>query len=325
LVVKPDAIAILDRLIEHFDEPFADSSAIPTWYVSEMARRHVTVVLSGDGGDELFGGYDRYLPHPRVVAFDRYSPRALRFVAGVAAAGLPHGTRGRNFLRHVSRDEPGRYLDAIRFFGRDEKRALLAPEVFDHIDDPDPEARLSRHFDRYAGLPWTSQMMRFDAETYLPDDVLTKVDRMSMAHAVEVRPPFLDHRLVEFAAALPSRFKIHGGRQKVLLKELMAGLLPPAILHRQKVGFDIPAHEWLRGPLRSLLLDTVRPAAGRAAIFNDQAIGAYVTSHLERRVNVGYHLWGLMILLLWMDKWHIQPPSSARRRAWTPEPAALSS
>jgi asparagine synthase (glutamine-hydrolysing) len=147
---------------------------------------------------------------------------------------------------------------------------------------------------------------------------------MSMAHSVEVRPPFLDHRLVEFAAALPPRFKIHGSRQKVLLKELMAGVLPPAILHRKKVGFDIPAHEWLRGPLRSLLLDTVRDT-GRAAIFNDEAIGAYVDSHLERRVNVGYHLWGLMILLLWMDKWRIQAPSSARRSAWTPEPAAISS
>src|SRR6476620_4189681 len=120
-VVKPDAVTILDRLISHFDEPFADPSAIPTWYVSEMARRHVTVVLSGDGGDELFGGYDRYVPHPRVAAFDKYSPRGLRRVAAVAAARLPHGIRGKNFLRHVGRDAQGRYLDAIRFFGADEK------------------------------------------------------------------------------------------------------------------------------------------------------------------------------------------------------------
>src|SRR6476469_3331965 len=106
-VVKPDGVGILDQIVSHFDEPFADSSAIPTWYVSEMARRHVTVVLSGDGGDELFGGYERYLPHPRVVAFDRYSPRALRRVAAIAAAGLPHGVRGKNFLRHIGRDDHG--------------------------------------------------------------------------------------------------------------------------------------------------------------------------------------------------------------------------
>src|ERR1700719_2772665 len=124
LVVQPDAIGILDQLISHFDEPFADSSAIPTWYVSEMARRHVTVVLSGDGGDELFGGYHRYLPHPRITAFDRYSPPALRRVAAMAGAGLPHGARGRNFLRHVGRDDQGRYLDSIRFFGADEKAML---------------------------------------------------------------------------------------------------------------------------------------------------------------------------------------------------------
>src|SRR6185503_8061633 len=111
-VVKPDAVGILDRLVGHFDEPFADSSAIPTWYVSEMARRHVTVVLSGDGGDELFGGYDRYIPHPRVAAFDKYSPRGLRQVAAMAAARLPHGARGRNFLRHVGRDDQKRYVDA---------------------------------------------------------------------------------------------------------------------------------------------------------------------------------------------------------------------
>src|SRR5205814_1970972 len=123
-VVRPDAISILDRLVAHFDEPFADSSAIPMWYVSEVARRHVTVVLSGDGGDELFGGYDRYLPHPRVVAFDRYSPPALRRVAALAAARLPHGARGKNFLRHVACDARGRYLDSIRFFSADEKAAL---------------------------------------------------------------------------------------------------------------------------------------------------------------------------------------------------------
>ena len=176
LVVQPDGVSILDRLVSHFDEPFADASAIPTWYVSEMARRHVTVVLSGDGGDELFGGYDRYLPHPRVVAFDRYSPRALRRVAAIAAAGLPHGVRGKNFLRHVGRSERGRYLDAIRFFGADEKPALLTADIQQAIDGPDPEASLARHFERFARLPWPSQMMRFDAETYLPEDVLTKVD-----------------------------------------------------------------------------------------------------------------------------------------------------
>src|SRR5439155_24089312 len=219
-----DGISIMDRLVAHFDEPFADSSAIPMWYVPEVARRHVTVVLSGDGGDELFGGYDRYLPHPRVAAFDRYSPAALRIVASAAAAALPHGSPGKNFLRHVGRDERGRYIDAIRFFSADEKPALLSYDVQRQLTWPDPEARLARHFNRYGRLPWPAQMMRFDAETYLPEDVLTKVDRMSMAHSIESRVPLLDNEVLTFAASLPASIKIKDGRRKHVLKEVAACL-----------------------------------------------------------------------------------------------------
>ncbi|MGH8636547.1 MAG: asparagine synthase-related protein, partial [Burkholderiales bacterium] len=128
-VVRPDGLGILDRLIAHFDEPFADSSAIPTWYVSEIARRHVTVVLSGDGGDELFGGYDRYLPHPRVAQFDSIPLPGKRTMAGLLWPMLPHGARGKNFLRHVSRSDDGRYLDSIAFFQTDEKEALYTGDV----------------------------------------------------------------------------------------------------------------------------------------------------------------------------------------------------
>src|SRR5262245_27052639 len=256
-VVKPDAIGILDRLVWHFDEPFADSSAIPTWYVSEMARRHVTVVLSGDGGDELFGGYDRYVPHPRVVAFDRYSPRALRRVAAIAAARLPHGVRGKNFLRHVGRGEHGRYIDAIRFFSADEKPALLSADLRASLTQPDPEVRLAAHFDRFRQLPWPSQMMRFDPETDLPEDVLTKVDRMSMAHSIESRVPLLDNDVIAFAASLPASLKIHQGRRKHVLKRVAATLLPAAIVERRKQGFGVPLGIWFRGGLRDLFADTL--------------------------------------------------------------------
>ena len=304
LVVKPDGVSILDQLVSHFDEPFADSSAIPTWYVSEMARRHVTVVLSGDGGDELFGGYERYLPHPRVVAFDRYSPRALRRVAAVAAAGLPHGVRGKNFLRHVGRDEQGRYLDAIRFFGADEKPALLTPEVQRAIDGPDPEVRLARHFERFARLPWSSQMMRFDAETYLPEDVLTKVDRMSMAHSIESRVPLLDNEVVAFASALPASLKIKNGRRKHVLKEVAASLVPREILDRPKQGFGVPLGTWFRGNLRELFADTLlSPASLQRGYFRPAFVRHIVNEHLNGKRDHTLRLWQLVVFEKWQQQY----------------------
>src|SRR4029078_1792736 len=185
-VVRPDGLTILEDLIGHFDEPFADSSAIPTWYVSEIARRHVTVVLSGDGGDELFGGYDRYLPHPRVAQFDRLPLPGARAAAALAWPLPPHRLQGKNFLRHVAKDAEGRYLDSITFFHADERAALYAPEVR-AAARLDAEQALARHFARFSALAHDSRMMRFDFETSLPEDVLTKVDRMSMAHSIESR------------------------------------------------------------------------------------------------------------------------------------------
>jgi len=322
-VVKPDAIEILDAVISHFDEPFADASAIPTWYVSEMARRHVTVVLSGDGGDELFGGYDRYVPHPRVLAFDRYSPRALRRVAAIAASQLPHGVRGKNFLRHVGRDDQGRYIDAIRFFGTDEKPALLTPELRRQLTDTDPETRMARHFERYAGLPWASQMMRVDAETYLPEDVLTKVDRMSMAHSIESRVPLLDNEVLQFAASLPAHFKIRNGRRKHILKEVAATILPRDILDRRKQGFGVPLSVWFRGNLRELFADTLLSTAslGRG-YFQASFVRRIVQEHLTGRRDHSLRLWQLVVF----ERWHqgYLDRASGKSFPLSPQPLPLS-
>jgi len=300
-VVTPDGVGILDQLIAHFDEPFADASAIPTWYVSEMARRHVTVVLSGDGGDELFGGYDRYLPHPRVVAFDRYSPRGLRRVAAIAASRLPHGVKGKNFLRHVSRDERGRYLDAIRFFSADEKSSLLSPAVLQQLDGNDPESAAAAHFQRYAQLPWASQMMRFDAETYLPEDVLAKVDRMSMAHSIESRVPLLDNQVIGFACSLPASFKIKNGRRKHILKEVASTLLPREILERPKQGFGVPLGTWFRSGLKELFADTLlSPTAQQRGYFNPAFVRQVLEEHLSGKRDHALRLWQLVVF----ERWH---------------------
>jgi asparagine synthase (glutamine-hydrolysing) len=296
-------VSLLGRIVEHFDEPFADSSAIPTWYVSEMARKHVTVVLSGDGGDELFGGYDRYLPHPRVAAFDRYSPPGFRQAAAVAASHLPHGTRGKNFLRHVGRDERGRYVDAVRFFAADEKSSLLTSDVVARLEREDPELLAAKRFARYRALSWPSQMMRFDTETYLPEDVLTKVDRMSMAHSIEARVPLLDNEVVAFAGSLPASLKIRNGRGKHVLKAVAATLLPPAILNRRKQGFAVPLGNWFRGDLPTLFGDTLLSSDSlQRGYFQPAFVRRLVDEHVSGARDHTLRLWQLVVF----DEWHRQ-------------------
>ena len=298
-VVKPDGLSILGDLIAHFDEPFADSSAIPTWYVSEIARRHVTVVLSGDGGDELFGGYDRYLPHPRVAQFDTIPLPGLRTAAALAWPLLPHGTRGKNFLRHVAKDASGRYLDSITFFQPDE-RAALYTDGARAARDARAEQELWSRFDRFAALPHDSRMMRFDFETYLPEDVLTKVDRMSMAHSIESRVPILDNQVIDFAATLPARFKIKNGRRKHVLKEALRPLLPPGILDRRKQGFGIPLGTWFRGGLTGLFSEVLEsPRARQRGYFEPAFVSRLLKEHLAGRRDQTLRLWQLTVFELW--------------------------
>jgi asparagine synthase (glutamine-hydrolysing) len=299
-VVRPDGLSILDRLVGHFDEPFADSSAIPTWYVSEIARRHVTVVLSGDGGDELFGGYDRYLPHPRVAQFDSLPVPGARAIAGALWPVLPHGARGKNFLRHVSRDDNGRYLDSVAFFQPDEKDALYAPDVRRALSRWSAEEALGAQFTRFAALPAHSRMMRFDFETYLPEDVLTKVDRMSMAHSIESRVPLLDNEVIDFAATLPSHFKIANGRRKHVLKEAVRTLLPAGIVDRKKQGFGVPLGVWFRGGLTDVFSDVLRSARTRQRGYFEAAfVDRLLQEHLSGRRDHTLRLWQLMVFELW--------------------------
>ena len=313
-VVRPDGLAILDDLVSHFDEPFADSSAIPTWYVSEIARRHVTVVLSGDGGDELFGGYDRYLAHPRVAAFDRLPVPGLRRTAALVWPHLPHGMRGKNFLRHVARDTAGRYLDSIALFHADERAALLTTDARSALAE-DSESTLARHFDRFCGLPHESRMMRFDFETYLPEDVLTKVDRMSMAHSIESRVPLLDNLVIDFAATLPARFKIRDGRRKHVFKETLRPLLPPGILERRKQGFGVPIGVWFRGGLTGLFSDVLEsPRARQRGYFEPSFVSRLLREHLAGQRDHALRLWQLLVFELW-HRHYLDTPTAAHVRA----------
>jgi asparagine synthase (glutamine-hydrolysing) len=206
-------------------------------------------------------------------------------------------------------------------FSDREKRQLVAEQLPFALDDVLASLRtqLGGNDSDLNAYLW------FDQKYYLADDILVKSDRISMAHSVEVRPAFLDHRIVEFANRLPASFKVSGLRQKIVLQQLMSDKLPHAILHRPKVGFDIPAHDWLRGPLRNLAVETLRAGAkDYPELFRAEVIEGHLRDHLERRVNIGYHLWGLMILLLWMKKWNVQPPKRATATRFEPAIGAFS-
>ncbi len=301
----------IEEFAYYSDEPSADAGALPVWFLSKMSRAETTVALSGEGADELFGGYLTYRAD-RIAGYARKFPRtAIRFALDLANS-YPVSDEKISLEYKVKRLFEGCLMPAERahaFWNGtfDEKqkyelvRAYLPGAFEEHLAQVTNQLRARGHS--------LERFLRFDQRFYLPDDILVKTDRMSMAHSLEVRPPFLDHRIVQFAATLPERLKIVGGQQKILLRELMRDKLPPRILRRKKMGFDIPAHEWLRGPLRKMLVEVMAEGAmDHGDFFRPDAIARYVDLHLDRRANLGYHLWGLMILFLWMKKWGIQSP-----------------
>jgi asparagine synthase (glutamine-hydrolysing) len=319
MVVRPDALAVVQQLVEHFDEPFGDSSAVPTWYVSQMARRHVTVVLSGDGGDELFGGYDRYLPNARVERFDAVAGSIGRRAAATAWPLLPHGVTGKNFLRHVAQDQAGRYVESVGFFQPDEMQALLSPELHERLGSQSAAAAAIERFAGTAHLPWPSRMMRFDFETYLPEDILTKVDRMSMAHSIESRVPLLDHNVVSFAASLPSDMKLRGRTRKRVLKQAAAAVLPAEVFTRPKHGFGVPIGAWFRSPLRDFVVDTLQsPRAVQRGYFEPAFVDRVVREHLSGRRDHTLRLWQLLMFELWHRQYLDQPPVAHARGSSLP-------
>jgi len=297
MVLQPDVLSVIDDLAWHLDEPFGDPSAIPTYMVSKLAAEHVTVVLSGDGGDELFAGYDRYRVEMSERRWDGV-PAGLRRGLATLAGYAPDRMRGRNLLRHLALDGLDRYLDAANFFRRDEQRALFRPEVFDLVSAGDPWAEAAA---RVAGVRghWLSRLQHLDIKAYLPLDILTKVDRMSMAHSIESRVPLLDHELLEFAATIPPEMSLRQGSGKRVLKRALRGLLPDEILDRPKRGFAIPLGRWFRGGLREYVRDLLfSETARRRGIFDE----SYVES-LFRRNEAGhdldFQLWTLLSFELW--------------------------
>jgi asparagine synthase (glutamine-hydrolysing) len=305
----------LQSAIEDFayysDEPSADAGALPVWFLSRMSRQHVTVALSGEGADELFGGYLTHQADRLVRPFRRLAPAGLRrLMRGALERYMPVSDEKISLEYKLKRWLEGSLLDPdeAHFFWN----GTFSPDQLAQIRPGTNGSGLRRLVDELEMAPngVLQRYLTVDQNYYLPDDILYKTDRMSMAHSLEVRPPFLDHRIVEFAASLPQRLKIRGGAQKFVLRELMRGKLPETVLKRKKTGFDIPTHDWFRGPLRPLLMDTVTPEAIAATgIFDARAIETLIRDHMERRINAGYHLWGLLTLFLWMKRLKVEAPA----------------
>jgi asparagine synthase (glutamine-hydrolysing) len=299
-VVTPDVCKIVEDIVWHHDEPFGDVSSIPTYMVSKMAREHVTVVLSGDGGDELFAGYERYLVDQDRRVFERIPGFIRRNLMLRASRVLPRAVYGKNFLRNVSLEGDARYVDSLSYFDEDAKQELLSTEIRRVLGGRDS----SESFRQLLTVPRSAEhierLLYLDSKTYLPGDILTKVDRMSMAHSIEARVPLLDHKLIEFVQTIPSTLKLRGRLTKHILKQAVRGLVPDQIIDRPKQGFGVPIAKWLNNELRDMLHDTLTDSRTRQrGYFNQQAVKAILDEHARGRRDNSRHLWGLLTLELW--------------------------
>lgn len=299
-IVKPDAVDLVPRLIRYFDEPFADASAVPTFLVSQFAAQHVKVVLSGDGGDEFFGGYSSFSEADATRRLDLI-PKWLRAMLAGTADILPYSAYGKNLLRSVSRPNPlERYFESISFSAYALRARVLNREWM----MPNDATALRQVFGK-AILPdncdAVSQAMHFEATAKLAGDILVKVDRMSMANSIEVRCPMLDHVLAETANRIPNHMKLSGGKGKLILLKALGDRLPPELLTRPKAGFGIPLGEWLRGPLKPMVWDTLTSSSFLSRGFTTaNRITEALKEHESGRRDNSYFLWLLLILQLWL-------------------------
>jgi asparagine synthase (glutamine-hydrolysing) len=299
--VTPDSIT---ELAYYSDEPNADAGAVPVWHLSRMSAKQVTVALSGEGADELFGGYITYLAD-KYARRARMVPRSLRRLSLRSANRLRASNKKigldyklQRFLHGTLMDERSSHIFWNGTFSQEQRSQLMVSHDSAHL------------LKLLATIPARGDLRRFmafDQAYYLPDNLLVKVDRMSMAHSLEVRPAFLDHRIVEFAATLPAKYCIQGRTLKLLLRKLMEDKLPHSILAKKKQGLDIPVHDWLRGHLKPLLLDTLnRKTVEESGLVYWPHLDSLIKLHMERKANYGYHLWGILMLFLWIKQWKIQ-------------------
>jgi asparagine synthase (glutamine-hydrolysing) len=299
-VVTPDICRIVGEIVWHHDEPFADVSSIPTYVVSKMAREFVTVVLSGDGGDEVFGGYERYAVEKNRERYERIPGFIRRQFLSRLSRALPQGAYGKRFLSNISLDAGPRYVDSGSYFNEEAKRTLLSPEARLALNGYNSAAAFERAYNVPTSKAHLDHLMYLDSKLYLPGDILVKVDRMSMANSLETRAPLLDHKLIEFVQTIPAPLKLNGLETKYILKRAVAGLIPDEIIHRPKKGFDVPIVHWFNRELRELLDDTLNDRRTRErGYFNHSAVLYILDEHRRGRRDNARQLWEFLMLELW--------------------------
>ena len=304
--VTPEAVRIVEKLAWHYDEPFADSSAVPTYYVSETARQRVTVALSGDGGDENFAGYRRYWFDLRENVVRRLVPGFLRRPVFTAlgrlypkADYLPRVFRGKAFLSNVARDPVDAYFFSMSAFDDDDKQRTLGEDVRRQLGNYRTSDLFHETYQRAEASDHLSKLQYLDIKTYLCEDILTKVDRASMAVSLEVRCPILDHVFMEYAASIPAELKLVGREGKHIFKKALRGRLPDDILYRPKMGFGVPVSEWLRRDLRDYARGLVLDGEATQRYLNNAFVEQLWQEHSSGIRNRATELWAIMMLNLW--------------------------
>ena len=303
LMVEPNIGETLQELSSSLEEPFADSSILPTYYVSRLCRQYVSVALAGDGGDELFAGYNRYVVSLQRKAFDRIPAWVGKWYREYAYARLPSALHGRNFMFNISLRSGDRYLDSISLLPAcHRERALFSDEFLTAVKTATPPlGTFQSYFENAPADNLLSRLLYLDIKTYLPGDILTKVDRMSMANSLEVRAPLLDHEFVEWATRLPEKLKFRNGRGKFLLRRLAERLgVPREVLSRPKQGFALPLVHWMRGELgEDFLAILVEPRTLQRGYFNPKVVRGLLDEHRQHRRDWSGEIWLLLMFELW--------------------------
>lgn len=306
-IVKPKALEILPMLIERYGEPFADPSCIPTYYVSKMSRQYVTVVLNGDGGDELFAGYERYQAMVYSSYFDRIPPFLKAPIRSLFINTISESIDGRKFIRKIRRLFEAtslpihkRYMKWVGIFDDETKKKVYSGDLLNSAENFATDDFFKQSISGPGNLDLVERLLQLDTLTYLPDDLLVKADIASMANALEARSPFLDHRLIEFVASLPPHFKLNGLTKKYILKKVATKIIPKENIYRTKQGFGVPIGQWFRGELKDYLCDNLLSSdfLGRG-YFKPVAVKEMVNLHLSKQKDYSFQLWALLMFELW--------------------------